>query len=261
MDGDETDVDCGGKDCSPCPQGKHCLSGSDCATGACVDAYCCESSCTDASNPHCVSCGLPGKQGLCTPVPKSVDVLNCAITATCDGVGECLYVPGLGHFGKFCTQDADCYNHTCAGGYCKLADGDPCNDDVACRTGRCAANVCTPCTVSTQCASNVCNVAVGACALPGGAPCAADTDCAEDSCTADQYCDGPATPCVPSECKTHFCSSGSCVQCMSGDPCPLGTACTAGECLAPLGAYCESGAYCASGACGPAAFLSVPRCH
>jgi hypothetical protein len=30
MDGNETDMDCGGTDCAPCPAGRHCLVASDC---------------------------------------------------------------------------------------------------------------------------------------------------------------------------------------------------------------------------------------
>ncbi len=42
--GTETDVDCGGS-CAPCDAGRSCASGSDCTSGHCVDARCCEPPC------------------------------------------------------------------------------------------------------------------------------------------------------------------------------------------------------------------------
>ena len=40
QNGDETDVDCGGPDCSVCLESEACLVGSDCATGFCIGGSC-----------------------------------------------------------------------------------------------------------------------------------------------------------------------------------------------------------------------------
>jgi len=48
MDGDETDVDCGGGTCAPCPAGDDCFYGSDCASGICQ----CRT-CRVLPPPHC----------------------------------------------------------------------------------------------------------------------------------------------------------------------------------------------------------------
>jgi cysteine-rich repeat protein len=40
VSGDETDVDCGGDDCSDCEQGESCLVDADCATAACIAGEC-----------------------------------------------------------------------------------------------------------------------------------------------------------------------------------------------------------------------------
>ena len=40
LDGNETDVDCGGPDCAPCASGKMCLFGSDCTSGTCTNGRC-----------------------------------------------------------------------------------------------------------------------------------------------------------------------------------------------------------------------------
>jgi hypothetical protein len=37
---DETDIDCGGKDCMPCSEGKYCLQDSDCMTLYCSEGKC-----------------------------------------------------------------------------------------------------------------------------------------------------------------------------------------------------------------------------
>jgi len=42
--GAETDVDCGGGTCSPCPDGKACVASSDCVN-KCVQQKCCGSNC------------------------------------------------------------------------------------------------------------------------------------------------------------------------------------------------------------------------
>jgi len=40
LDGDETDVDCGGPDCEPCADGRACLDDDDCASGSCDGDTC-----------------------------------------------------------------------------------------------------------------------------------------------------------------------------------------------------------------------------
>jgi cysteine-rich repeat protein len=69
--GDETDIDCGGAGCSPCPDGLGCLVGGDCAslicdasTLQCVNAGCVDNvrngfeTDVDCGGPSCAPCGL-----------------------------------------------------------------------------------------------------------------------------------------------------------------------------------------------------------
>ena len=46
MNGDETDVDCGGTVCGPCDNGGSCNGATDCASGNCpsADGVCCDAS-------------------------------------------------------------------------------------------------------------------------------------------------------------------------------------------------------------------------
>jgi hypothetical protein len=38
LDGNETDVDCGGPDCPQCNPGLHCLKPGDCVSGSCTES-------------------------------------------------------------------------------------------------------------------------------------------------------------------------------------------------------------------------------
>ncbi len=40
LSGQETDVDCGGPSCDPCPNGKACLQAGDCVSGLCLSGVC-----------------------------------------------------------------------------------------------------------------------------------------------------------------------------------------------------------------------------
>jgi hypothetical protein len=44
---DETDIDCGGRSCEPCPTGKRCVTGSDCASAICTNQICQAPTCSD----------------------------------------------------------------------------------------------------------------------------------------------------------------------------------------------------------------------
>lgn len=86
--GAEVDVDCGGAGgCPKCSVGKKCTVAADCASNNCVDGYCCSTACSGL----CVSCGLVGYYGTCTPIPNGSDPIDeCAgPQKTCNGAGGC----------------------------------------------------------------------------------------------------------------------------------------------------------------------------
>lgn len=126
VNGGETDVDCGGPDCTPCVPGKNCNQPEDCDSGLCenkvcapkkdngadctfpkecssgfctAEGVCCQSDCTDA----CYSCKQANtgqSDGSCAPVSAGKDpgddcspVSNMCITDTCDGAGSCAIQP------------------------------------------------------------------------------------------------------------------------------------------------------------------------
>ncbi|MFW6369383.1 MAG: hypothetical protein ACOC0J_02250, partial [Myxococcota bacterium] len=123
-DGYETDVDCGGPVCGPCPDGHACTFSSDCET------WCDQGACGDTCNDGVqnvyetdVDCG----GGVCSP---------------CD-------------IGKGCEEDDDCFSEVCADGICDLAptcgDGDQ-NDEET--DVDCGGPACVPCDAGDSCLVN-----------------------------------------------------------------------------------------------------------
>ncbi len=89
LDGDETDVDCGGLVCDPCIDGKLCLVAGDCESGVCADngsgmTTCQTASCGDGvlnGDETDVDCG-----GSCAA--DCADTLLCLVAADCQS-GVC----------------------------------------------------------------------------------------------------------------------------------------------------------------------------
>jgi len=107
IDEDETDLDCGGKDCLKCG-GDACTLDDECQTGACVAKACKLASCSDGifdGYESALDCGDPGKVG-CP---------GCAMGQNCWNGCNCA--------SQYCDPD----NHTCGDG---TANCDPCADGV-----------------------------------------------------------------------------------------------------------------------------------
>jgi hypothetical protein len=133
--GTESDIDCGGGDCSPCADGKKCAQGSDCDSKSCISGACAPATCTDGvqnGDETDVNCG--GK--LCNP---------------CDPTKKCLVA-------------SDCSTGVCTGGICQQST---CNDnvknggetDVDCGGKDCPkCRVGLKCITSNDCASSNCDV-------------------------------------------------------------------------------------------------------
>lgn len=89
LDGDETDVDCGGS-CGACPGGATCTTGTDCQTGACEAGACVAPTCDDGlldGFESAVDCG--GGCAPCASGQRCEFDLDCA-SGHCDGgAGRC----------------------------------------------------------------------------------------------------------------------------------------------------------------------------
>src|SRR5690606_37559817 len=64
--------------------GSTCSSGAECASGKCVDGYCCDTSCIGG----CVACDVPGLEGVCTAHAPATDPEGFC-EGVCDGAGRC----------------------------------------------------------------------------------------------------------------------------------------------------------------------------
>ena len=118
VNGDETDVDCGGLICTPCNTGKRCTADTDCRSKVCAGGTCAAPSCSDGiinGSESDVDCGGPD----CPP---------CA-----DGRG--------------CSGDNDCRSRVCTGLVCQApscSDGFQNGDEIGIDCG----GSCPPCDAS-----------------------------------------------------------------------------------------------------------------
>lgn len=141
MNGDETDVDCGGANCSTCADGKTCGVGGDCTSTFCADGFCCGEACDGA----CVACNIAGSEGVCDFVPKYDTDSSDGMGGTCDGTKVCNGA-GLcsGALGQMCTGPTQCASAKC---------GDPDGDTMK----TCVKNTGEPCTDNNECFSGTCD--------------------------------------------------------------------------------------------------------
>lgn len=81
IDGDETDLDCGGPLCPSCPDGSDCLVHSDCSSGYCDAGTC--SACTDGDGDGlCVVLDCDDGNGAVWSTPGEVENLVVSVTGT-----------------------------------------------------------------------------------------------------------------------------------------------------------------------------------
>jgi hypothetical protein len=234
--------------------GQTCTAGTDCASGFCVDGYCCGA----ASCPACQSCGIAGSQGTCTNIAQGQTDTNpagtCIAPNACDGAGNCRK-----NNGQTCTASTDCVYGNCIDGYCCdtgcSAACKACN--VAGSLGTCTnipsgqtdtnpAGICI--------APNACDGA-GNCKKQVGQSCSGASECVNGYCV-DGYCCGTASCTTCQSCGLAG-TLGTCTNIPSGQPDtnPAGTcvsprACDGnGNCEKVNGQTCTSGTECVSGNC------------
>ncbi len=148
---------------------QRCSTGSDCATGFCVEGVCCDSPCQET----CHSCALLTSPGKCTPEPTGVDLKN-----ECGPANSCLGTCGPGAKCIGAGAGTMCGRNRCTGptqgigpAYC-AGPGATCPvDDV----------------VPFECGAYICEPAFGACR----SDCSSSADCANG-----YVCDVPSKTCV-----------------------------------------------------------------
>jgi hypothetical protein len=136
MNGNETDVDCGGGSCPKCADGKLCDGDADCANNDCDGGV-------------CVSCMDGQLNGDETDVDCGGDCqANCADGKICGGDGDCMSNDCSGSLCISCMDgqlngsesDVDC------GASCptKCAGGKICNGNMDCISNKCSGGTCQP---------------------------------------------------------------------------------------------------------------------
>lgn len=152
IDGDETDVDCGGSAsgaaCPKCELGKQCISNNDCELELCQQGTCCNKNC----DGMCRSCNQLGYSGTCTLLPAgTIDPSNPS--CVCDLTGDCSSKMANG---------APCYiDNDCASGRCYCFNGS-CGD-ISNPNGECRQDVGTSCTDNEVCFTNKCDIFMNKC--------------------------------------------------------------------------------------------------
>lgn len=274
---------CDGSVCAPLRmRGQDCTTGTQCQSGNCVNAVCCDSpSCAAGS-----SCALTNHRGECRKT-IGTGCMNdtecgsdqCADSVCCnaDCAGQCERCDASGQVGT-CTATFGPPAGTrpaCGGTGAGTVCGESCNgvtrnacvpapNTTTCRLASCAqgtailvqscngAGLCPDSTV--PCGAYTCDAAGVACRTS----CTVRADCA-----AAHLCDtsGPTGVCNPipglgsdctngSTCSTTYCVNG---VCCGSETCPTGSSCALqgfrGTCMKDLGTRCTGNAECGSGHC------------
>lgn len=262
-------------------RGQDCSSGTECATGACADGVCCDTSCTGA----CDACNIPASKGTCTLLgvgaagsPACAGGLACTGTSagcptTCSTDTQCLST-------HFCARDGSCQPRKalgqacnvatdCAAGACRMCESGICADGVCC--DRACNGACEACTANLKASS----AGTGTCgsAAAGTNP---HNGCVPDanyptSCLADGRCDGvgacrryapkgtaasSVNTCVGNAPKGLLCDGNGNTMSGQGDDCSPAL-CVAGRCTdtCTRDAQCATDGFCNLGS------GSVGRCE
>jgi hypothetical protein len=130
VDGNETDVDCGGGTCPGCGGGKKCNTFTDCtpAFGNCVNGACCAE--------LCGSCSVCGPTGQCMATIGQ-NSPSCMNGLVCGPIGSVCVAKA----GAACVNPGACLSGVCAAGHCATSpSGGPCNTSTDCAAGTTCQN-------------------------------------------------------------------------------------------------------------------------
>ncbi len=236
MDEMETDVDCGGGECSPCPDGDMCLVSGDCLSGVC--------------DPTGMTCLAPAcDDGVLNGTETDVD---CG--------GSC---PSDCMNGDSCIEGDDCISGVCQGNACVPAE---CDDgvhnggetDVDCGGACIGCDPGSTCTIPADCLEGVCDATSMTCSDPAcddnvtnqdetdldcggacGSTCQTGEQCLVGGDCVSVVCDTLAKVCVDANCSDQVqnsdetdtdCGGGCGATCNTGEMCIAGGDCISGVC-------------------------------
>jgi hypothetical protein len=228
LNGEETDLDCGGPACGGCGAERLCLVDGDCASRACVANRCAgsSSSCTDGARSGAetdVDCG-----GGCSPCAAGQ---ACLVPADCAS-GSCEQ--------NVCTTPSSCVNGArdgdesdvdCGGSCGPCGPGQACGAPSDCTPGDCVGGACVPACGAPflQCGGACVDPRIDVLHCGGcGSPCPLGVPCMNGSC--QPACFGGTMLCGPM-CVDLSVDPFHCGQCNRA--CGQGTVCIAGTCAPP----------------------------
>jgi hypothetical protein len=234
LDGDETDVDCGGTRCRRCSAGHACGADTDCISAFCNATVCAMPSCADkiknldetdidcGGGADCRACGL----GQTCLLPR-----DCTMKVCTDGKCQASSCKDGQRTGD--ETDIDCGGTTCArcapGKACQVA-GD-CQSMICGIDQRCTSPTCTDAVTNgdesdRNCGGSKCDK----CGV--GSACATGADCASDVCT-DKACAAPTcSDGVKNDSETGPDCGGACPKkCNAGVACTSDSDCASQHCM------------------------------
>lgn len=227
-----------------------CKDNSECTSGYCVDAVCCDRKCDGPCESCTAALKTSGADGVCGATKADTDPRAACTpsTGTCPADGFC---DGAGSCRSFAKPGTPCGPTSCTGGsmsarVCKGDTADCVDAVTACGAYACDALTCkTACSTNADCAEKY-RCAAGKCE-PANSTCSADRARSVNGAT------GAETACAPFVCDP---TSGACfARCTSEAECAGGFRCTAtGTCAVLPGPASDSG--CAVGGRGSIAALA-----
>jgi hypothetical protein len=187
--------------CSPQKDnGFTCVAGDECASGFCVDGYCCQEACNGACQA-CSGAKTGQANGICLPITGGTDPDNecpqdaassCGLDGQCNGAGACRYWgTSTVCVGESCLGMTYTPARTCnGGGACQTVTPRSC-DAYVCGTSACK----TSCTSITDCASGFFCSTAGNCVTlkANGAVCGAPDECTSGACIDGVCCETACT--------------------------------------------------------------------
>jgi hypothetical protein len=147
INGNETDVDCGGGSCPSCSIGQHCDVTSDCGTNVCAHGVCSVATCADGTldgSETDIDCG-GGSCVACSANQKCLVAADC-LSGLCTG-GTCAALSCSGSTKSGSESDVGCGGPECPA----CATGKACNAASDCTSGYCDNSVCA----TAYCAKDV----------------------------------------------------------------------------------------------------------
>lgn len=167
-------------------QGEGCDAGTECASGHCVDGFCCDTAC-EGFCEGCSAALTPLSDGACALIDNNKNETfptTCNGIMSCDGVGGCKEDNG-----QPCSDAAECSSGFCIDGFCcnaactakcracssaltafnngacaaidipfteDLIPADSCVDTLTCQGGKCLLKSGEECELNNECATNAC---------------------------------------------------------------------------------------------------------